>query len=398
MNPSWLSGGSNNGNIYACSGSWNSGNYCLGPQDVQCCTPAAAPPPPPPPPPPTNVTANCSASGTIVTVTWTPVAGYSYYFARIHDATTNTQASYSQPMTGSSYAYNNATPGHRYSYWVHTTNAAGSPFSAAVPAAYSTTVTCPVPTRFDQSSTTPGIIFTGNEATNFGLQGQNAASTRGWVVGGLTYAEVYPTATNTSSTAYQYIMDRATSAQITINPIPSAATCASLSNCTLPAGLARGVYRVNGDLILNAFTVPPNTNYVFLVSRDVTIRGNISVPNSSTVLFSAGRDIIIPATVGAATNTFPLPTGQIQGIYSANRNFTIQGINNCITGPDRMLNIEGALVVNAGGTGGSVVNQRDLCGFNPTIPSFTIRGRVDLLLNLPEFLMKRATVFREDSP
>jgi hypothetical protein len=166
----------------------------------------------------------------------------------------------------------------------------------------------------------------------------------------------------------------------------------------LPAGLARGVYRANGNLILNGYNFPANSNYVFLINGDLTIQGSIVVPNGSLALFTANRDIIIATGVGSTTNGPPLPGAQIQGLFSANRNFVIQGTNNCITGADRMLNIEGAIVVNAGGAGGSLTNNRDLCGANPTTPSFTIRSRVDFLLNMPEFLMRKATVFREDAP
>ncbi len=96
-------------------------------------------------PPPTNVTASCSDSGTKFTVNWTPVSGESNYYARIHDETTDKEGAYSGVITGSSYSMNNAIPGHKYSYWVHTTNAAGSPYSAEIPTAHTTTVTCPVP-------------------------------------------------------------------------------------------------------------------------------------------------------------------------------------------------------------------------------------------------------------
>jgi hypothetical protein len=180
--------------------------------------------------------------------------------------------------------------------------------------------------------------------------------------------------------------------------MPSPSTCASLSNCTLPAGLTRGVYRANGNLTLNAHNFLVNNNYVFLINGDLTIQGSLRVPNGSTALFAANRDITVTSGVGSTTTALPLPDAQLQGLFSANRNFVIQGINNCITGPDRMLNIEGAIVVNANGAGGALVNNRDLCGANPNAPSFTVRSRVDFLLNLPEFLMKRATVFREDAP
>jgi hypothetical protein len=377
---------------------------CPGGNSIRCCVPIVPPAPPtatptPPLPRPTNVRASCTLSGNvaIVTVTWNQVSGYPYYYARIHNETTNTEGSYSGVITGSSYSFNTAVPGQRYSYWVHVTNAAGNPWSTEVPPYRSTTVTCP--TRFDQSTTTPGIIFSGNGTANFGLRGQTAASVRSWLAGGLTYPELYPTSTNVSSTSYQYILDRTTSSQVQIInlPIPNS-TCSSLTNCTLPAGLARGVYRANSALTLNAYNFPANSNYVFLVNGDLTLQGSLVIPNGSTAFFAASRDIIVATGVGSTSNGPPLPGAQIQGLFTANRDFVIQGINNCITGPDRMLNIEGAIVVNASGTGGALINNRDLCGSNPSSPSYTVRSRVDFLLNMPEFLMKRATVFREDAP
>jgi hypothetical protein len=98
-----------------------------------------------PPPQPTNVTATCSDSGTKLTVNWTPVSGYAHYYARIYDETTDAVAKYTEVITGSTYSIDNAVPGHKYSYWVHTTNAGGDPWSPAVPPSRTAFVTCPVP-------------------------------------------------------------------------------------------------------------------------------------------------------------------------------------------------------------------------------------------------------------
>jgi hypothetical protein len=63
-----------------------------------------------------------------------------------------------------------------------------------------------------------------------------------------------------------------------------------------------------------------------------------------------------------------------------------------------MLNIEGAVIVNASKTGGRFINQRDLCGDNGTVPSFTITPRLDMILNAPPFLLQQSTVSREVAP
>src|SRR6185369_10225325 len=473
------------GNTYGCSGSWYSG-YCPGPSDVQCCVPM---------PPPTNVNASCS--GNSVTVTWSVPPGYSYSYARIYDLTSSTQY-YPGPMTGSSYSIA-STPSHQYSYWVHTTNSAGSPYSVEVPTAWTATVTCPAaptatptptitptptvpPCQVDGStpagtvlstgvattvsavrdnntalyggqnavdgllnqnaywsagagapqwieldlgsiqpvsgmklynkqspdgtsniqilggtspnpttnlrtincnttdgqimnvifstpknvryirvntsqsaswvawseitvygsapgvqSHTPGIVFSGAGTTDFG---QGNVSTTGWLVGGATYAEEYPTESRQSEVSYEYLLDKITSASIPITDITTVSGCSNLASCTLPPGLQNGVYKANGNLTLNPMTFLPDKNFVFLINGDLTILGSIIVPNGSSAFFASSNDINIDKNVGTFTNLFPLPGGQLQGIYSADRDFNIEGVNDCVVGKDKMLNFE----------------------------------------------------------
>lgn len=240
---------------------------------------------------------------------------------------------------------------------------------------------------------TPGIIFSGADDPVFG---EGDASVNQWVVGGLTYPEVFNTAANPSSTSYQFVVDKAVQAKIKITDMST--ICSNLANCTLPPALPNGVYQAKGNLSLNTFTFPSNKNYVFLIDGDLTILGNLVVPNGSTAFFTASGNIIIDRNVGTATNLFPLPAGQLQGIYSADSNFTIDGRRDCTAGPDKMLNVEGAIITNAFGNGGTFQMQRDLCGDNPKYPALTIRLRLDMLLNLPQFLMKQKTTFREEAP
>jgi hypothetical protein len=495
------------------------------------------------PPPPTNVTAGCSASGTSVTVNWTRPSGYTYSYARIYDETTDAAAAYSGVLSTTSYSFNNATPGHRYSYWVHTTNSAGDPWSAAVPAVRAASVTCPIPacgdatspsgsvlstgvntsassiylnnnatygpantvdgitdpTRFweanagapqwielnlgapqdvsglklyyrqgpDGNTThqvltgasaapttnrrtlscytrnnqvvnvtfnpplantqyvrinttssvswigwseisvfgaapgaqtdSPGIVYSGDSSAEFGVVG-GRPSINDWLVGGLTYPEVVSTVTVPSTTAYAYMLDKIAHADIprvNMNTLPG---CLILTNCSLPATLQSGVYVANGNVNLNAFAFPRGRNYIFLISGNLRINGNIVVPNGSTAFFSAGNDIIIDRNVGTATNLYPLPAGQVQGIFSADRDFLVDGINSCTTAKDKMLNIEGSIVTNAAGRGGHFRTQRDLCGDNPRIPFLTIRLRLDFILNAPVVLARQNTVLREEAP
>jgi len=244
--------------------------------------------------------------------------------------------------------------------------------------------------------TTPGVVFLGSGPADFG-SGQ--ASINNWVVGNALYPELFSYSSGgISQVSYQYLLSQATRAGITPINMTTLAGCSNLANCTLPNGLTNGVYQANGDVTLNAHNFNGNKNYIFLINGTLTINGNITVGNNDTALFATNRDIVVASSVGAANNVYPLPATQVEGIYSASRNFTVQGINNCITGKDKMLDVGGAIVVNAAGAGGTFANQRDLCGDNPTIPSFTISPRLDFVLNAPSFLTKSTTLFREDAP
>ena len=199
-------------------------------------------------------------------------------------------------------------------------------------------------------------------------------------------------------TSYQYLLTLATKNGVPITDLSTLPTCRSLNNCTLPANLPDGIYQANGDLTLNAYTFPSGKNYVFLIGGDLTILGNIITPNGSTALFSASGNISIDKGVKAATDSCPPPSGQLQGMFIADKNFTIEGNNDCATGQDYMLNIEGAIVVNAARGGGAFQNQRDLCGDNPSYPAVTIKARPDFFLNAPTFLMQQSTISHEEAP
>lgn len=245
------------------------------------------------------------------------------------------------------------------------------------------------------SSANPGIVFSGDSTFTFG-QGQ--ASSSNWQVGGTVYPEVFQGTTGQLQTSYQHLLDTTNSADVTPTNLTSFPTCSNLANCTLPATLPNGVYQANGNVTINNYTVGANRDYIFLINGNLTLNGNITIPSTSTVLFSASRDILVSSNVGSASNSYPLPAAQLQGFYSAGEDFIAQGINDCLLGADKMLIVAGAIIVNANGTGGNFVNQRDLCGGNPQYPVFSIQARPDFILNAPAFLMKQNTVFREDAP
>ncbi len=244
------------------------------------------------------------------------------------------------------------------------------------------------------SATTPGIIFTGNINADFGI-GQ--ASTKNWVVGGAAYPETYRKSGSSLQTSYKYLLDKAIRSGSEIKDLTT--VCPVLSNCTLPISLPKGIYHADGDVGLNAYTFPANNQIVILVKGKITINGNTSTPNSSSVVFSTSEDIIVDENVGINTPTSPLlPPGQLQGIFVAGRNFIINGNGtNCAT-KDKMLNIDGAVIINALGLGGSLQNKRDLCGDNESFPAFSISPRLDFLLNAPNFLMQTNISSYEETP
>jgi len=270
-----------------------------------------------------------------------------------------------------------------------------TPTPTGTPTPTPTNTPTPTPTGTPEtgSTTTPGIIFSGDIPADFG---SSLPSETGWVAGGSEYPEVFSQNINPSPLSYQKVYGKATRAKLitTSADMAKLSGCTNLSSCTLPA-VQHGIYVAKGDVTLNAHTFLANSNYVFLIDGNLTIAGNIITPTGSMVLFISSKDIVINRTVGSPTNSYPLPAAQLQALFIANDNFTVDGIGDCTAGTDRMLNIEGAIVANSGGSAEGFRNFRDLCAFNSTIPSVTIKPRLDFLLNAPEFIMTTNTTFRE---
>lgn len=234
----------------------------------------------------------------------------------------------------------------------------------------------------DAQSTTPGLVFSGDGTIS---TGRGQISTNNRVAGGTVYSEVYSGSILTSYTNLLQTTNRTGVAPIDMTTLSG---CANLGNCTLPANLPSGIYHASGDVTLNAYNFPAGGDFVFLIDGNLLIRGNLILPQDSTATYAASGDIVVDQNIGAATNTFPMPAPQLMGFFSAGGNFVLLGINDCIVGTDRMLNIKGTIITNAMGTGGAVQNNRDLCGDNYSIPSFTITASLDGILNAPSFIMK----------
>jgi hypothetical protein len=57
----------------------------------------------------------------------------------------------------------------------------------------------------------------------------------------------------------------------------------------------------------------------------------------------------------------------------------------------------GAVVVNAGGSGGSFTIQRDMCDHDKC-PTFSIAARPDFILNAPSYLLSPTIIWQEIAP
>ena len=251
----------------------------------------------------------------------------------------------------------------------------------------------------DGAGGTPGIVFTGASTAALG-SGQ--ASSKSWLVGGTSYPETVTSTTGRVS--YSYLLARAGTNTIDIATKCNNGSSGNISNCTLPANLARGVYKAEGNLVLNAWspTGTTATNFVILAAGDgtstggLTIKGNIIIPNGFTAVFSAKDNIKVDKTVGETTASST--TSNIQGFFSADKDFILESYGGCAIQADRRLNVQGALVANANLGTGSFQNNRDLCGGNTNNPSLYIVERVDFILNAPAFVRRTPSVWREVPP
>jgi len=250
------------------------------------------------------------------------------------------------------------------------------------------------------SSTTNGIVFNGDSPADF-WRGTAAADPYNWVVGGLNYPDTFAPTSGNVKTSYAYLQSVISQSSI---PTTNLASVCTLSNCTLPGTLANGVYVASGNVTLNNYTAGANRDIVLLINGNLTINGTLRVPTTSTVFYSASGNITVNPTIGTVTAACPAPatgSGDIEGFFSADGSFTAASSANCSAATpvsDRQLNIQGAVVVNASGNGGSLTNSRTLCASNITYPTFTIKERPDFILNAPEILKIPSYIWQEVAP
>ncbi|OGG06738.1 hypothetical protein A2872_00300 [Candidatus Gottesmanbacteria bacterium RIFCSPHIGHO2_01_FULL_42_12] len=236
---------------------------------------------------------------------------------------------------------------------------------------------------------TPGIIFSGRQAPDFGAFG-GQASALNWKAGEFPFwkRDIYTDSHNSVPTSYNFLTTIAQSSEIPL--VDLGPSCSGgLLNCTLPGGLGHNIYHADGDLNLNAYNFPGgNQDYIILVKGDLTIKGNIDVPLGSTVIFSAKGKVTVNVSVT-----------RIEGLYSADTDFKIAGTP---LGPDPRLFAEGTIVANAALSGGSFQNERNLGLLgainNGNTPSVTFVERPDFILNYPDFVKQEKRVWQEVAP
>jgi hypothetical protein len=237
----------------------------------------------------------------------------------------------------------------------------------------------------------PGIIFTGNGANDFGQGYPSANLNNHWLVS---------QAINLLSTSYTAVMQNVQDSGIT----PAAWSC-NLSACVLPT--APGVYTIGqatDTVKITSNTTFPNSNpnidkFTFFIPGKLEIGASITVQIGAVATFIVKGDINVDGNVGEAVNTSS--TSDIDGYYSTDGSFFINGTNDCTGGPssaDKRLNVSGAIVVNAAGASvGTLQVKRDMCA-GDVCPTFSITTRPDFVLYAPTYLETGAALWKEIAP
>ena len=109
------------------------------------------------------------------------------------------------------------------------------------------------------------------------------------------------------------------------------------------------------------------------------------------------RNITVDKNVGTS-DIINSTEKHLQGFYSTDKSFILEGLNNCPATSDKRLNVGGAVIVNAARGGGSFVNNRSLCDSNSLCPVFSVQSRADFIINAPSEIQTQKTVYQEVAP
>ncbi len=239
----------------------------------------------------------------------------------------------------------------------------------------------------------PGLVITDQASASLGTgTARTKANSPGW----LSLGNAYNPLTDGTRASYEYIKSALDAGgQSPTGMYPPGGPCAGQTapNCIFPTGAANfpgDTWIASQDLDISNtgtdYTFPANQNYIILVHGNLTIRRNLIVPTSSTVIFAASGNI----TIGTAVT-------EIDGIYSTDGKF--------ITSPAAtQLLVKGTVIANAdlGITANSIDdvfdNSRDLNGTNATTPSVKFIMRPDFMIHLPPTIRIPNYVIQEVAP
>lgn len=253
---------------------------------------------------------------------------------------------------------------------------------------------------FNSAKDGPGILFTGDNSADFGKGKVSLTGRIAGKYGGSPFGEKYAPPSGRLRTSYAMILSTIQQRGIQINDLLSACG-GDYNNCQLKNVLPEGVYKAEGNVTINRMEhFPPGQQkkITFLINGKLTINATTEVPLGSVHIFVAKDNIHVTKIIGQESAACPSTTS-LRGLFITDKSFVVEGNNNCISGPaDKMLNVAGAVVINAGLQGGSLEIQRTLCGKNATIPTFIVQPRLDMILNLPDYLKTSNFIWREVAP
>jgi hypothetical protein len=241
----------------------------------------------------------------------------------------------------------------------------------------------------------PGVLFAGTSTPDVGLGLVSATNQQ---VSGSVYGQSFaPVNTSSLRTSYQYVLTSLKQSNVQPTQISTLSGCSDTTNCTL-TNISSGVYQATGTLDIKNFSIAANSSVIILVNGFIFVSNTIDVPTTSSIAFISSSDIYVRGNVGTIVppGSYP-PSGNMEGYYSADRDLVIFGNNDCSIGQDKMLSVEGGIVVNAALKGGSLKLYRKLCT-NSSYPALTLKERPDMLLNLSSYLKAPTYTWREVAP
>ena len=293
---------------------------------------------------------------------------------------------------------------------------------------------------------TPGVIVSGSAEELVDDLSPGTASPLEW---NWTVQSLYsPPESEALPTSFDQVKANMLERGVEPNALVGTPGCLSANSCNPQPSLASGVYLVEGvdELTLTGWSVTAGKSILLLVDGAVYIDGEINVTdNTASFAMIVKGDIIVDPSVGrTAPSACPIdedenedngeedqgedgddqqdddtdnqqegiehqsypplcdifPNGtdctDIEGLISTDGSFTIETTDNPAT--EKILNIAGSVVVNAGLDDGRFVNERDLGPKNNIYPVVNFQARPDILLNVSDVIKVSSLEYRELAP